>query len=106
MIRELDTVVLTTSLPEFGLEPGDMGAVVLAHRGEAEEGYEVEFVTLDGRTIAVVSLSPPDYVIQTYGFRRDSIHRSLQNTSLWRVSGIPMLTRMSISIIALSKNYL
>lgn len=54
MIRELDSVVLTADLPEHGLKPGDMGTVVLVHRGG--EGYEVEFVTLDGETVAVVTL--------------------------------------------------
>ena len=54
MIQELDSVVLATDLPEYGLEQGDIGTVVLTHRGG--EGYEVEFVTLDGETVAVVSL--------------------------------------------------
>jgi len=54
MIQELDSVVLTTDLPKYGLERGDIGPVVLTHRGG--EGYEVEFVTLDGETVAVVSL--------------------------------------------------
>jgi len=54
MIRELDTVVLTTDLPEYGLMAGDVGTVVLVHRDGA--GYEVEFMTMDGETIAVVSL--------------------------------------------------
>ena len=54
MIQELDSVVLATDLPEYGLERGDIGTVVLTHRGG--EGYEVEFMTLDGETLAVVSL--------------------------------------------------
>ncbi len=54
MIRELDSVVLTLDLPEHGLARGDIGTVVLLH---GEEGYEVEFVALDGETLAVVSLS-------------------------------------------------
>ena len=54
MIRELDSVVLTADLPKQGLERGDIGTVVLAHKDG--EGYEVEFVTLDGETVAVVSL--------------------------------------------------
>jgi hypothetical protein len=56
MIQELDSVVLTTDLPEYGLERGDIGAVVLVH-GDGK-GYEVEFVMLDGETVAVVSLFP------------------------------------------------
>jgi hypothetical protein len=54
MIQELDSVVLAADLPEHGLERGDIGTVVLTHRGG--EGYEVEFMTLDGETLAVVSL--------------------------------------------------
>jgi hypothetical protein len=54
MIQELDSVVLATDLPEYGLERGDIGTVVLTHRDG--EGYEVEFMTLDGETLAVVSL--------------------------------------------------
>lgn len=55
MIHELDSVVLTSDLPELGLKRGDVGTVVLDHVGK---GYEVEFMTLDGETLAVVSLSP------------------------------------------------
>jgi hypothetical protein len=54
MIKELDSVVLTTDLPEYRLESGDIGTVVMVHSGGA--GYEVEFVTLDGRTVAVTTL--------------------------------------------------
>lgn len=54
MIAELDRVILTTNIPKYGLEKGDMGTVVLVHQGG--EGYEVEFVTLDGETVAIVSL--------------------------------------------------
>lgn len=54
MIEELDRIVLTSDLPEHGLKSGDIGTVVLVHRDRA--GYEVEFTTLDGETIAVVSI--------------------------------------------------
>lgn len=54
MIKELDQVVLTVDLPEHGLVSGDIGTVVLEH---GSEGYEVEFVALDGETVAIVSLS-------------------------------------------------
>lgn len=56
MIRELDTVVLTTDLPVYGLVEGDVGVVVMMHGGGV--GFEVEFVTLDGETVSVVSLDP------------------------------------------------
>lgn len=54
MIEELDIVVLACDLPEHGLKQGDTGTVVLLH-GDA--GYMVEFMTLDGETVAVVSLA-------------------------------------------------
>ena len=53
-MRESDRVVLTTGLPEYGLQPGDTGTMVLEHAGGA--GYEVEFTTLSGDTVAVVTL--------------------------------------------------
>ena len=54
-IKELDDVILACDLPEHGLSAGDIGTVVLVHRGAA--GYEVEFTELDGDTIAVVTLT-------------------------------------------------
>jgi hypothetical protein len=54
MIGELDSVVLAADLPEYGLHEGDLGTVVLVHDNR---GYEVEFIALDGETLAVVSLS-------------------------------------------------
>ena len=55
MIKELDNIVLTSDLPEYGLADGDIGTVVMVHAKGA--GYEVEFVALDGETIAVTSLT-------------------------------------------------
>ncbi len=54
MIQELDRVVLTGDISEHDLRAGDVGTVVLVH-GDGE-GYEVEFVALDGETVAVVSV--------------------------------------------------
>jgi hypothetical protein len=54
MLSELDTVVLTENLDEYGLKQGDVGTVVLCHE---DAGYEVEFVSLRGETLAVVSLT-------------------------------------------------
>jgi hypothetical protein len=55
MIHEHDRVVLTAHLAEEGLEPGDIGAVV--HIYPRHEAYEIEFVTLTGKTAAVVTVS-------------------------------------------------
>ena len=56
MIKEHDCVVLTQDLPEEGMQAGDIGTVVHVHQGGA--GYEVEFMTLAGETVAVVTLLP------------------------------------------------
>ena len=58
MIQELDRVVLTRRLEALGLERGDVGTVVLVH--EVGRGFEVEFVTLGGDTIAVTTLMGDD----------------------------------------------
>ena len=55
MINELDQVVLREDIPESGLKAGDVGTVVLIHQGG--KGFELEFVALDGETIAIVSVS-------------------------------------------------
>lgn len=58
MIRELDTVVLTRDFPEHGLREGDVGAVV--HWYSDREAFEVEFVTAEGKTVAVLTLAKGD----------------------------------------------
>jgi hypothetical protein len=55
MIREHDRVALTAPLPGEGLEAGDIGAVV--HIYPQEQAYELEFVTLAGKTAAVVTVT-------------------------------------------------
>jgi hypothetical protein len=54
MIKESDPVVLTESLPEHGLQAGDVGWVVMVDAEDA--GCEVEFVTLAGETVAVATV--------------------------------------------------
>lgn len=58
MIKELDSVVLTRDVPEHGLKEGDVGAVV--HRYSEGEGFEVEFVSASGETVAVLTLMRAD----------------------------------------------
>ena len=54
MIKEHDRVVLVKDVSEEGLKAGDVGTVVYIYRhGEA---FEVEFMTLDGKTVAIVTL--------------------------------------------------
>lgn len=56
-MKELDTVVLTHDIKEHGLEEGDVGAIVHVHE---EEAFEVEFVTAQGETVAVLTLTEAD----------------------------------------------
>jgi hypothetical protein len=58
MIRELDTVVLMRDLEGYDLTRGDVGAVVHCYKDGVT--FEVEFVTGEGATIAVVTLSQQD----------------------------------------------
>ncbi|MDP8228681.1 MAG: DUF4926 domain-containing protein [Candidatus Electryoneaceae bacterium] len=55
-MKELDIVVLTEDIPEYGLKANDVGTIVMVHNGG--EGYEVEFMTLQGDTVAVLTLMP------------------------------------------------
>ena len=57
MIKLYKKVALTKNVPEKGLRRGDVGAVVMIHD---DGGYEVEFMTFSGDTIAVVTLEPHD----------------------------------------------
>lgn len=58
MIKELDTIVLTRDFEEYGLKEGDVGAVVHCY-GEGE-AFEVEFVTAEGTTVAILTLKRED----------------------------------------------
>jgi len=58
MIRELETVVLLHDVSQHGLKSGDVGAVV--HRYGDGKAFEVEFVTAEGRTVAVLTLTESD----------------------------------------------
>ena len=58
MINELDTVALLRDLAEYGLSKGDLGTVV--HIYADGKAYEVEFMTLTGDTIGVVTLEVGD----------------------------------------------
>ncbi|MDT4953121.1 MAG: hypothetical protein QOJ02_1259 [Acidobacteriota bacterium] len=74
MIKEHESVVLMEDQPEEGLKAGDIGTVVHIHQGGA--GYEVEFMTLAGETIAVVTLMAAQ--VRPFA-RRDIAHvRELQ----------------------------
>jgi hypothetical protein len=54
MIKEHDRVVLREEIPDQGLKTGDVGTVIHVHnKGEA---FEVEFIALDGETLAIATL--------------------------------------------------
>ena len=54
MIKEHDRVVLKTDVESERLKAGDVGTVV--HVYKKGEAYEVEFMTLNGETVAVTTL--------------------------------------------------
>ncbi len=54
MIQEHERAILIVDLPEYGLQIGDVGTVV--HVYPDGEAYEIEFFTLDGRTLDVVTI--------------------------------------------------
>ena len=51
---EHDRVVLSVDITEFGLQAGDVGTIVHVYPNGA--AFEVEFVALDGSTVAVVQV--------------------------------------------------
>ena len=69
MIQEHDIVILIQDMPQEGLAAGDAGTVVHVHPNGA--GYEVEFMTLGGATIAVVTVMSDQLRSVT---RRDVVH--------------------------------
>ena len=65
MLQETEIAVLTVDLPEYGLKVGDVGTLMLVHE---RQGHEVEFMTLDGKTVAVISL--PAAQVRPVGSRK------------------------------------
>jgi hypothetical protein len=57
-LQLFDRAVLMKDLPEKGLRAGDVGVVVELYeaRGDAPEGYELEFFSARGVSVAVVSV--------------------------------------------------
>lgn len=58
MIKELDIIVLAKDLKEHHLKRGDVGTVVYVYENGA--AFEVEFVTGEGKTIALATLAAKD----------------------------------------------
>lgn len=75
MLKEHERVILLASLPDEGLEVGDVGTVV--HVYQDGQAYEVEFVALDGHTTAVATVESQNLRPVT---RRDMTHtREIQS---------------------------
>ena len=55
MLKELDCVVLTVDIEEEGLKAGDAGTIVNMYPSGT---FMVEFMTLDGDTIALIDVLP------------------------------------------------
>ncbi len=68
-IAELDTVVLRHDIEKMGLRKGDVGVVV--HCYPDGSTFEVEFVTTDGNTVGVLTLTDAD--VRPVG-RREILH--------------------------------
>jgi hypothetical protein len=77
-MEELDLVVLTQDIPEYGLQPGDLGTIV--HRYTDGQAWEVEFVTAQGRTVAVLTLTRAD--IRPMGIHEILHVRELSQTAV------------------------
>ncbi|OGH15998.1 MAG: DUF4926 domain-containing protein [Candidatus Levybacteria bacterium RIFCSPHIGHO2_02_FULL_37_10] len=58
MFEELDTVVLAHNIDQYGLKRDDVGTVVHVYKNG--EALEVEFVNAEGKTIALLTLTPDD----------------------------------------------
>jgi hypothetical protein len=58
MIQEFDTVVLARDFEEYNLKQNDIGAVVHCYKNN--QAFEVEFVTGEGKTIALLTLTSED----------------------------------------------
>jgi hypothetical protein len=69
MIQEHDRVALTVDLPEYQLEAGDVGVVVMIHGDH--EAYELEVFSADGHTLDVFTVMAAQIRPVT---RRDVLH--------------------------------
>jgi hypothetical protein len=52
------TIILAQDIRQHGLKSGDVGVIVHPYQGG--DAFEVEFVTTDGKTVAVLTLTASD----------------------------------------------
>ncbi len=64
MFVENESVMLTHNIDEYGLKEGTVGVVVFVY--ENGEAYEVEFMTPEGRTIGILTLTSTDLRSNAY----------------------------------------
>jgi hypothetical protein len=69
MINEHERVILTADIPKYHLKAGDVGIIV--HIYNTGDAYEIEFFTIDGRTLDVVTVEAGQVRPVT---RRDMMH--------------------------------
>jgi len=55
-----DVIELTVDIPERGLRVGMQGTIIECHSGDA---YEVEFTNEAGETLALLALSPDQFIV-------------------------------------------
>lgn len=58
MIEDHDQVILTRNLPGHDLVAGDIATVIAVHEGG--KGYTLEFMTVQGDTVAIVTVQSSD----------------------------------------------
>ena len=56
MFKEHDQLVLTADISDKGLQAGDVGTIVHIH--PEERAFVVEFMALDGDTLAIATVLP------------------------------------------------
>ncbi len=79
-LKVFQRAVLTRDVPEEGLRAGDVGVIVerYAARSDAPEGYELEFFSAGGQSIAVVSV--PAAAVREAGAREVLSVREMART--------------------------
>jgi hypothetical protein len=62
-IKLYDTVALLKPLPEYNLQKGQVGSIVMVHD---DSHFEVEFIDASGHTLALCILSAGDLLLLRY----------------------------------------
>jgi len=62
MIKELDVIILTHDIQEYGLKKGSEGAIV--HCYQDGQAFEVEFVDKRGNSLALLTLERTNFQLK------------------------------------------